>query len=348
MSIKLKVPEPCHEDWNKMMPGEQGRFCNACARNVVDFSMMSDKEVLEYFSTAGANVCGRFNNDQLNKKLEEKRPRRFSWVYMWNMLVAATLLSVDAKAQTKKPVHKKSVAPVKKTTAVSIVMGAPVIRIPDEKSEPEKPAVLSARILDKETNQPVGFATITAKSIAYGFAADSNGHFTMKVQPGADTLEISAIGYRTAIHHIDATDPEPVIYLEAAQKELDPVVIKSGYRYITALAGGVTMVRSVSFKEKVGRLAESLLPKKDVVVYPNPVLPGNTLQVRLALKEAGEHRLELFAVNGQLMHAEQVQMNTKEQTLSLLINPNWSRGIYWLRVSNRTSKSVYQSKVLVQ
>ena len=25
--IKISIPEPCHEDWNKMVLNEKGRFC---------------------------------------------------------------------------------------------------------------------------------------------------------------------------------------------------------------------------------------------------------------------------------------------------------------------------------
>jgi len=39
--LQLSIPEPCHENWHQMTPTEQGRFCNACSKEVVDFSMMN-------------------------------------------------------------------------------------------------------------------------------------------------------------------------------------------------------------------------------------------------------------------------------------------------------------------
>ncbi len=50
-----------------MLPQEKGRFCNSCAKTVVDFSNMSDAEVNERMRNAGSNICGKFRNDQLNK-----------------------------------------------------------------------------------------------------------------------------------------------------------------------------------------------------------------------------------------------------------------------------------------
>ena len=93
---------------------------------------------------------------------------------------------------------------------------------------------------------------------------------------------------------------------------------------------------------------DDLLPKKDVKVYPNPVPRGNAIQVQLALKETGEHRVELLAANGQVMYACQVQVYAQKQTISVWTGANWSKGIYWLRITRQHTKDVYQAKVLVQ
>jgi hypothetical protein len=58
------IPQPCHEDWdNKMTPAAKGRFCESCSKHVIDFSLMSDNEVLNYFKKNSGKVCGPFAND---------------------------------------------------------------------------------------------------------------------------------------------------------------------------------------------------------------------------------------------------------------------------------------------
>lgn len=65
---KITIPEPCHEDWNKMTPEETGRFCGVCTKGVVDFTNKSNIEIQEYFiKNQGQKVCGRFKNEQVNK-----------------------------------------------------------------------------------------------------------------------------------------------------------------------------------------------------------------------------------------------------------------------------------------
>lgn len=62
---KIIIPEPCHEDWNKMTPNDSGRFCGSCSKNVIDFTNMLPDEIQVYFQKHG-NVCGRFKNSQLD------------------------------------------------------------------------------------------------------------------------------------------------------------------------------------------------------------------------------------------------------------------------------------------
>jgi len=75
-SIRLSVPEPCHENWAAMTAVEKGRFCAACKKNIRDFTHSSDREILQALKTEG-KICGRFQNSQLNRELiapKEKKP----------------------------------------------------------------------------------------------------------------------------------------------------------------------------------------------------------------------------------------------------------------------------------
>ena len=69
--MRISIENPCHEDWQKMTPESQGRFCQACEKTVVDFSKMSDAEILYYFSQPRTEkVCGRFRSEQLSPSTE--------------------------------------------------------------------------------------------------------------------------------------------------------------------------------------------------------------------------------------------------------------------------------------
>ena len=75
---KISIPEPCHEDWNKMSPEQQGRFCGVCSKTVVDFSNKSQVEVDAIIDEKkGEKVCGRFRIEQVETPLTLSIPTFF-------------------------------------------------------------------------------------------------------------------------------------------------------------------------------------------------------------------------------------------------------------------------------
>lgn len=72
MTQKISIPKPCHENWNDMLPEEQGKHCLVCSKTVVDFSSWNEHEILDYLSSkSNEKVCGRFNASQLESPSEK-------------------------------------------------------------------------------------------------------------------------------------------------------------------------------------------------------------------------------------------------------------------------------------
>jgi hypothetical protein len=66
--FKIRIPEPCHEDWNGMTKNEQGRHCQACSKTVIDFTDKEPEEIEAYLTAnASTKLCGRFKTTQLDK-----------------------------------------------------------------------------------------------------------------------------------------------------------------------------------------------------------------------------------------------------------------------------------------
>lgn len=66
MENRISVPKPCHENWNEMLPEQQGRHCLSCSKTVVDFTNWEANDILVYLQQkSNEKVCGRFNQDQV-------------------------------------------------------------------------------------------------------------------------------------------------------------------------------------------------------------------------------------------------------------------------------------------
>ena len=92
--LKISIPTPCNEDWNKMTPNETGRHCSSCAKSVVDFTGMSDYDVQHFFlNKKEEETCGRFKQSQL-QHVVIKLPENILRINMpiWKKFLAACLI----------------------------------------------------------------------------------------------------------------------------------------------------------------------------------------------------------------------------------------------------------------
>jgi hypothetical protein len=55
-----------------MTPVEKGRFCASCQKRVLDFTYLSDNEIIKVV-TKNDTLCARINVSQLNRNLIETK-----------------------------------------------------------------------------------------------------------------------------------------------------------------------------------------------------------------------------------------------------------------------------------
>jgi hypothetical protein len=89
----ISIPEPCHEDWNKMNPQEKGRLCDKCCKVVVDFREKTAEQIANFFKAKiGQKVCGRFKAEQIEPATIPVRVNRARTFLAALVLVFGSLL----------------------------------------------------------------------------------------------------------------------------------------------------------------------------------------------------------------------------------------------------------------
>lgn len=354
-TLQLTIPTPCHENWNGMTPQEQGRFCGSCRKMVVDFSMMTDKEIINYISKASEHVCGRFANDQLNKELPiAANKKKVSWIYLWNLLLA-TLLFTETNAQVKPTKPKK---PPVTQAPENVVMGA-IAFVPANQMSIAEESAIKGQVYDAVSNEPIQSASIEVWGTTSGTAANALGNFALPVNKKPPViLKVSAVGYKIQTVVASRNNWQNiVVHLLPQADTLAPVQV-TGYG---SVMGKVAMryseikdtvcTKPDSTARKIVNTVSNWLPalvKKDVKVYPNPVVRGNVIQAALNLQQPGNYKLELLNMAGQVMQVQPVTLLSKQQTIAIPTQSDWSAGIYWIRISAPASNNVYKEKVLIQ
>lgn len=336
--VRLSIPKPCHENWHNMTPQGQGRFCGSCQKIVVDFRMMTDKEILDYISTASRQVCGRFAGDQLNTDLQPTVvKKRFSWAYVWNIILA-TFLFTEANAQVK-PVKKKT--PDVQLPDVSPRMGTIAVI---EKDELEiGPKEIAGTVIDGLSHNPLPGATIFIEGTNKGVVTDSLGHFHFIVEKEDSLiLKISYIGFETK---------RVVVNSQINWQDVKVIMDQEESMGMIAVQVRKTTKKKTTKKEEVRKSVNDWKPaclKKDIKIYPNPIARGNAIQAELSLKQTGEYQLELLNMQGQVMTTQKLVMAAKEQKVTLPTQTGWAPGIYWIRISAPGNKNIYEGKVSIQ
>gem|GEM_PF-3428668 len=200
--IHISIPKPCHESWGRMDATAQGAFCHSCQKEVVDFSAMTDREVIAYLEKHKAG-CGRFRMDQLDTKLSV--PQVDNGFFKWRALMLGVLsffsfknvfatgspvnLALDQKEKdtiaktlidtirpNKTPVnsHYKMVGEIAVTNTHTPVVKADTIMVHGKVLDAYKNGMPNAVIeLLDSAGMPSGIQTTT----------DSAGDFSMVINP---------------------------------------------------------------------------------------------------------------------------------------------------------------------
>ncbi|MBS1618044.1 MAG: hypothetical protein JST76_05975 [Bacteroidetes bacterium] len=109
--LHLSIPGPCHEKWGDMDPTQSGAFCHNCRKEVIDFSSMTDAQVIQWLDK-NSTGCGRFRKDQLERDIT--LPKANNTLLRWKVLLvglwpALSLSPVAARAVT--PIHTTQTSP---------------------------------------------------------------------------------------------------------------------------------------------------------------------------------------------------------------------------------------------
>ena len=165
--ISIRVPKPCSENWEAMTPAEKGRFCASCQKMVVDFSVMTDAQIVAVFEKqAGELTCGRFQIAQLERELVVLTPGTALPQLLLAKIAASFLLLqtivTSAWSQTARP---------------------PTHTTPKQRGfqKKAKAKIINGRMFLENTNTPVGGRVIAVSGTNVSAVSDTLGKFKLKL-----------------------------------------------------------------------------------------------------------------------------------------------------------------------
>lgn len=370
--IMLDIPVPCQEAWDAMTPSDKGRFCSSCAKQVVDFTLMSDSEIINYFLTKSGNTCGRFAGDQLKRALipVKKEPAKKWWIAL---LFPAILSTAKTNAQKKKPFALNEKPALIRIEPVTIIKGDgetgsafcsnTITTVKKEATpnpdavtgdtvivtNPFKKLIIMGSIVDAGNNQPLANASIILKGRSIGTISDANGNFSLTITDydNHSALVISFIGYETKEIPIEAAAAVPTTKDEAV------ITLNPQLTYMnTMLTGEVVVVGYVIQhtpmvkKDTMYTAVKKFFRSSVYKVYPNPVNSGSAVQVEFFKK--GAYSIHIMDNNAALVAEQKFTATTDGAITTVMIPAALSAGMYYVQISDERKKKYGTTKIFIR
>lgn len=202
-SYKLTIDNPCEQNWEAMKMDETGRFCQHCSKSVIDFTQLTDKEIIKIIEQNSGKICGRLNKEQLDKFITTKEPvnrSRFS-----KILAGLLLVGIGKNAVAKDKTIQTASEYVTQNSKSLEHSEATQKRLTDSLKN-----MLSGTVIDSATRTPVSDATILIQNTHLVAITDSSGQFKLVIPDNLSSdsihLVISYIGYKNTEIFINKTE----------------------------------------------------------------------------------------------------------------------------------------------
>lgn len=161
-SFKVELTNPCTEDLAAMHPIAGGRFCHNCAKKVVDFTALTDAEIVSHFKQSNGNVCGRLKPEQLNRTMQVEQEVGPIQVKALTWLIRAAVV-----AGIVLPLKARALPVIENVAGPKLLVGEPNARQIE----------ISGTVTNAATGLPIAHAVLNFNG-GYKRFADEQGRFS--------------------------------------------------------------------------------------------------------------------------------------------------------------------------
>lgn len=211
--IHVAIRNPCHEKFENFTPTEKGGFCMNCQKEVIDFSGMTNQQIIKTLQHT-KNTCGRFQEDQLGL-LGSVYDKKSNWSFAYlasgfgliSLLVSSNLQaqelnrSKDLRGTNKEKIENKGNAEIKSVAQkIPEKITSNTLQVTSRQVKKEN-IVITGRIIDAN-NEALFGAVVLIDGTQHGAVADIDGRFTLDAKQftGQEiTLKVKYIGFQEKV-----------------------------------------------------------------------------------------------------------------------------------------------------
>lgn len=184
--INLTVKTPCIAEWTDFTTTQDGGFCESCSKNVIDFTAMTDEEVLSIIQNKPQHICGRFQSGQLKSYAKSyttssTSPKKWLNISLLSLFLAG--IAGHSFAQASNSVKEPQTISFQKEKLTEI-------------NEAEGDHLVAGMVIDEEGKALPGINVYLKNDISKGTVTDNEGKFKFpeKLREG-DIVVFAFLGF---------------------------------------------------------------------------------------------------------------------------------------------------------
>jgi CarboxypepD_reg-like domain len=200
----LKIDNPCQQEWSSMTHNGTGKFCSQCSKTVIDFTKLTDTEIVQIIEQTSGSICGRLQPQQLNRILSVSQPTHHARLHQ----ILAGLLLVGTTGNSS--ATGRPALPIAIVSADHDTVTRNPATQPQSPETTDKKNWIKGRVLDSETEEPLIGATVAIKGTKTGVVTDVEGKFKLVLPDSLLTdrmaLVVAYTGYEQRVISFDKKD----------------------------------------------------------------------------------------------------------------------------------------------
>lgn len=327
---KFTIGTPCHENWNAMSQADKGRFCDVCAKCVVDLTGKSQRQIKDLYDAADGDLCGRMpvSQAQSNATIREQALAVFNHsmaqlrTFAAAFVMAFAFLLGGQNAVKGQHLMGKIVAPqqLQKTGKVEI-------HIQGQQNRVEGKAV-SIKIVQNSSGEIINHGVTVSGTYSYANLAPGQYEIVASVDEliGFAWLEIKP--GKTHSVSVQLQEPRMMLGDVIMIEEPDPVI---EIEVEETTENNITTEQDKVLMSEAGVPDDASVQPQNLglTLFPNPSVQSVTLRLENADWETAT--ISIANSGGQVVWQANRTIYGRETTLQLDQIPS---GSYWVTVRN--------------
>ncbi|SMO82294.1 carboxypeptidase-like regulatory domain-containing protein [Solitalea koreensis] len=232
--MKINIPQPCSENWTEMSSSTSGRFCTSCQKEVIDFTLHVDNEIVASLNQLNGKICGRFTNDQLDRTLLKNKSTSVNFTSFLSILGSIFLFHSPPTKAAIKPSQLIQILPSSNDNLKKITP-----KVADSLKH------IRGKVIDSDNyNNNISGVAVLIKGTNIETHTDENGEFTLVIP---DTISLNAIILFKYIGFAQKELPLKAFTTDMEVVEMRPTTLAMGEVVVTPI------VKKATFWGKIKR-----------------------------------------------------------------------------------------------